>query len=116
VGIIPLVLMIPFAFIGSGIYYVRSKTSSLESLSVISTSLGLAVTGLDLISDAIFILFLLGGSFIAVTAGVGVAGAIFIIVRFLHPLTFVLTIGSLFGIILLYDTTVNCHCYYLYYY
>jgi len=72
-----------------------------------STSIGLAVTGLDLVSDAIFIIFLLGGSFIPVTAGVRVALAIFIIVRFLHPFTFVLTIGSLFGIILPYSATIN---------
>ena len=97
-GIIPLVLMIPFAFIGSAIYYVRSRTSSLESLSLVSTSMGLAVTGLDLMSDIIFILFLLSGSFIAVSAGVRVGGTIFIMARFLHPVAFAITVGSLFGI------------------
>jgi len=90
--------MAPFAFIGTTIYYVRSRTGSLESLSLISTSVGLAITGLDLISDSIFIIFLLTGSFIAVTAVVRLAAAIFIIVRFLHPIAFALTVGSLFGL------------------
>lgn len=105
VGIIPLVLTIPFAFIGAAIYYVRSRTSSVETLSLMSMSLGFAITGLDLISDAIFIIFLLSGSFIIVTSKVRLAGAIFISVRFLHPVIFTVTTGSLFGMILLATTT-----------
>jgi len=106
--------MIPFAFVGAAIYYVRSRTGSVETLSVFSISLGLATTALDLVSDAIFIIFLLSGNFITVTAGVRLAGAIVIIVRFLHPVTFALTIGSLFGTILLLDYYLYSNCFYHY--
>lgn len=102
IGAIPLLLMIPFAFIGSLVYYARSKTSSVEDLSFVSVSLGFAITGLDLTSDVVFVIFLLSGSFVTVTAGVRFAGALFIIIRFLHPLTFLLTIGSLFGMYFTY--------------
>lgn len=98
--------MIPFALTGSLLYYIRSRTSNLETFSLVSVTVGLAVTGLDLISDMIFIIFLLNGNFIPVTSGVAFAGALFIITRFLHPLTFLLTAARLFGI---YSYTISTY-------
>ena len=70
IGSIPLLFMIPFAVVGGVIYYIRSKSNSLEVLSVSSIAFNTAVLGLDLVSDLIFVVLLLSGAFLKLTGNI----------------------------------------------
>ena len=70
----------------------------LEALSLASISINLALLGMDLVSDIIFIVLLLGGAFLKPTATVKLAAAVFIVARFTHPVFTTLIIGSLCGV------------------
>jgi hypothetical protein len=59
--------MAPFAVAGGIIYYIRSKSSRLEVFSVSTIALSIALIGLDLVSDFIFVILLLSGAFFNVT-------------------------------------------------
>ena len=102
-GNIPLYFTIPFGCLGLVIGYIRSRatntnpsTTSLVSFSILSVSVSTALVGLDLLSDFIYIAFLLNGFFLALTIGTKLLGAIFLIVRLAHPIVTGFIIFSLF--------------------
>jgi len=90
--VVPIILMIPFFLIGGVFYFVRSRSSKVETLSYLSISVHMAIFGLDLMSDAIFIVLLMDGHFLAVYLPLGV---IFIMARLIHPIC-TLSVFSLF--------------------
>ena len=67
------------------------------SFTALSLSISTVLFGLDLVSDFIYIIFLLNGFFVSLTVGTKLLGTVFIIVRFIHPFVTTFVTSGLLG-------------------
>jgi len=61
VGSIPLLLIVPFFCFGGLIFFIRSRSSNVEAISLLSVIISISIAGLDFLSDGVFLVFLLSG-------------------------------------------------------